>query len=152
MRRLTVNMFRYGKFVLAGLVLAAYPGYVLWDRLFSPDSADVAFSPALAGMAAIFAVGALLFLFGLLSLLVNRAEFGPDSIRYRTLLKRYTIPYSEILHVTERRQTVQTASPLPSAKVYYRVVIKSKNYDMSSLEFWGLGKEINKLKENGVVR
>lgn len=160
MKRLTVNIYRYGKFAATGLVLAFYPGYTLFQHFFISDHAGS--DPirtnqtwAVAGLSVIFVAGVLLLSFGLLSLVVSKAVFGPDKIRYRTLCKNYEIPYKDILHVTQQRQTVQktTQSALFSTtRSRYRLITKSKNYDLSSLEFWGLDKEIQKLKENREIK
>lgn len=159
MKRLTVNIYRYGKYLAIGLVLAAYPGYVLYQHWFFPShtrpESPATFNWSIAGMAVIFIVGFLLALFGLLSLLVNKAIFSPNEIRYRTLFKNYTIPCCDILHVSTQRHTVQkTTLPalLNTTKSNYRLITKSRNYSLSSFEFWGLDKEIQKIRENGGAR
>lgn len=155
LKKLTVNIYRYVKYLAIGLVLAGYPGYVLYQYFFVPDyirdgSVLAASGWLIVGVAVIFVVGSLFVLYGVLSLIVNRAEFDEDEIRYRTLFKNYVISCREILHVTERRQTVQktgVSGLFSTTKSEYRLVTKTRNYDMNSFEFWGLDKEIQKVKE-----
>lgn len=141
-RKLIVNIYRYSKFILLGLVISALPilGYLgLYEIQDSSTLMTI-------GSILMAAGGLLLALFGLISIIFNKAVFTHEGLEYRTLLKKINVKYSDIINVESYTVTrKKRGSIFPSVQYLYVIVCKDGKHELDSFEFLGIGKTIDQL-------
>lgn len=139
-----VNFFRKGKLLLGGLAVAAFTGLLFF--VMEESDWQIASLPAWAPKAiigSIALVAAIVFLYGLLSVLLNKVMISQNAITVRKVFKSYTIPTSDILRVDIRKQ--QVIGKPTMGRAWYTIITNAKSYELDSYDFRRLDAAMNQL-------
>ena len=146
-KRLPANLYRYGK-ILFFSCMAALLAYIVISSGFSFKFNTEYDNVIYAATVVIFLISIICALYALLSVFVNRAVFTDEYLKYRTLSKRYTIKYSDIIYIDGIKSTLRKqGSFLRTVKRTYKLSTKSGVYKLSSFEFFGLEKSMIELND-----
>ena len=149
-KNLTVNLWQYAKLLFYGAVAAGFSWFILdasKKNLYPGWSEKIAELWVQIAIYVVLACGCIVILYALLSCVINKAVFDIDSLKYRTLFKRYCIRYSDIAKIDALRETTRKQGSLVTrTKLVYTVNTSTGSYTLSSHEFFGLRKQIDLLK------
>ncbi|MDF9825704.1 hypothetical protein M2475_002115 [Breznakia sp. PF5-3] len=149
-KKLHINLYRYSKYIVIGGALAAYPLYVIILRLLNQSKYQSLFPMTdtsnylFIGLCAIAITGIVSCIYGIVSLVINKAVFYSEHLEYKTLFKKYYISYKDMERIQETRQTKMNI--IPSTKTIYKIICKNGSYELNSYEFIGIGKQLDKIK------
>jgi len=147
-KKLVTNFYRYGKILVISMLVAAFcyfiTGYAMVDNRYQQYEGLIWLGRWVAlGVSGLFAM------YTLISFFVNRAVFGTDSFKYRTIIKNYKIKYAEIMDIDGvKNTTYKRGTLLRTVKYTFKVTTKTGIYKLNSHEFWGLAKAMGQLHEN----
>lgn len=141
-KKLVVNVYRYSKFIVLGIVIAALPilGYL---GLYEVQDSSALMR---VGLVLMIICGLLLVLFGFVSIIFNKAIFTHEHLEYRTLLKKINVKYSDIINIEAYTRTRRKrGAMIPSVQYLYIIECKDGKHELDSFEFLGIGKIIDQL-------
>ena len=149
-KNLMVNLWQYAKLLFYGLIAVGASWFIIEagkKNLYPGWSENFAELWVQIVLYAVLVCGCVVILYALFSCVVNKAVFGIDSLKYRTVFKRYCIRYSDIAKIDALRETARNqGSLITRTKLTYTINTSTGSYTLSSHEFFGLRKQIDLLK------